>query len=216
MNDEITLYKLFSIGFLYPQEGHMAALRETSLFAESLNDVTLEALQREHSLIFSLSVAGGVPPYETEYGIKDVFMKTQNMADVSGFYRAFGMEVSKQSHERIDFIGAELELMHWLALKESHALETNRKKEARICHDAAAKFLKDHLGRWAPFLGEQIAKTSRLPFYCQLGQELATFIRAECETFGVTPDEVKQWEPSLPVAELTCDASECQTDQGVK
>lgn len=204
MSEIAETYKILSLCFHNLNEELLASLREADPFRNSLKGVSLTDLKREHTRLFSLSVAGGIPPYETEYGIKNVFMKTQQMADISGFYRAFGMEMSDSAHQRLDFIGAELELMCWLTLKEERAREKALKKEAEICRDAAQKFMSDHLGRWAPFFGEEIAKASQLPFYRRLGQNLSTFVVAECRRLGVEPKKLSGRTPEGPPAEFSC------------
>ena len=162
-----------------------------------------EDLKKEHTRLFSLTVAGGVPPYETEYGHKDIFFKTQRLADIAGFYRAFGMEIADGG--RIDFIGAELELMHWIALKEKYALEAGKKEQAQICQDAAVKFMLDHLGRWGSYFGDQLTQSARHPFYQSVGRRLSQFIEAECRRLDVQPERVTGWNPEpISTTEFEC------------
>ena len=203
MTRDIKTYKILSVCFRYPDEPLFEALKETDLFRSPLRGSSLEDLQAEYRRLFSLSVAGGIPPYETEYGHKDIFLKTQKLADIAGFYAAFGLEISESSHERIDFIGAELDLMFWLKMKEETAIEKGLSTEAQICREAQAKFMRDHLGRWAPFLGEQISKTSRQAFYRSVGQWLSRFVESECQRLGVEPDRISGWIPE-PEVELEC------------
>ncbi len=212
MSEETTLYKVLALAFLRPKEDLLKVLREVPAFRDALRDVSLETLQREYDLLFSLSVAGGLPPYETEYGLKDIFMKTQRMADISGFYRAFGMEVSTATHQRIDFIGTELELMHWLTLKESHAEAIGLQEATHLCHDAAAKFLEEHLGRWARFFGKQMIQKTQSPYYRTLGQQLCDLIDEDCRRFKIEPKQISQFEPSEPEAEFSCAGSESPND----
>ena len=169
-----------------------------------------ETLQREYLRLFSLSVAGGIPPYETEYGHKDVFFKTQRMADIAGFYRAFGMEIADA--ERADFIGAELELMHWLTFKEDKALAEGKKEEAGICRDAAVKFMQDHLGRWAGYFANQIRHNARLPFYRKVGEQLSRFTESECLRLKVEPERVTGWNPEP----ISATEFECGNETGCK
>lgn len=209
MKTSIKTYKILSACFHYPDEALYEALREIDLFRAPLKNSSSEALQKEYTRLFSLTVAGGIPPYETEYGHKDIFFKTQRMADISGFYGAFGMELSEEAKERLDFIGAELELMFWLLAKEERAMEMGRSEEARICRDAQAKFLLDHLGRWAPYFGDQVTKNSEQAFYRLLGQWLSRFIDSECCRLGVEPERVTGWNPE-PVSAVDF---ECGSDE---
>ena len=214
MRNEALNYKFLALGFRYPDESLLLALREAPWSKDSLKEVSLEDLQREHTRIFSLSVAGGVPPYETEYGRREIFRKSQELADIAGFYRAFGLEVSEGAHERIDYIGAELELMHWLALKEDYAEEKGWKEKAELCRKAAKDFLQEHLGRWAPFFGDEIVKVSNLEFYRFLGRELDRFLSSECKRRGAKPDKIHQYVPVVPEGENSCDS--CPSSSGTE
>jgi DMSO reductase family type II enzyme chaperone len=102
--------------------------------------------------------------------------RTFEMADVAGFYKAFGVEVGSGG-ERVDHITTELEFMNLLAVKESVALQEEGESEhALICRDASRAFLRDHLGRWAPRLGERLAEADVDPVYRAAGRLLGGFI----------------------------------------
>lgn len=204
MNHRIGTYKLLSLAFHYPDEGLLTALKEIPEFADALKGVTLEELIQHHNQIFSLTVGGGVPPYETEYGHRDIFMKTQRMADISAFYRAFGLEVPADKHERLDFVGAELDLMFWILLKEEMAKKSGKKTEAATCRDAAQKFLNDHLGRWATFFGEQMLQATTHPFYKQVANMLVEFVEKEGKHLNVRPEKITTWVPAPPAEEPAC------------
>lgn len=205
-----TMYKLLAVCLRIPEASWVEGIRQIDPFKKILQSVSLEELQREHTRLFSLTVAGGVPPYETEYGHKDVFFKTQRLADIAGFYRAFGFEVSDLAHERVDFIGAELELMFWLTLKEETASQKGRQADANICKEAATKFMTDHLGRWGSFFGDSLVRDSH-PFYRYLGEQLTQWVESECRRLGAEPERVTGWEPPPVTASFECglDGKEC-------
>ncbi len=194
MNDIATTYKILALAFNSPTEELVTALKATEFFGAALPpDAEVKDLLHEHTRVFSLTVAGGVAPYQLEYGDPGAFSKTQRMADIAGFYKAFGVELRVQ--ERVDHMGAELELMHWLVCKEERGVELGKEEQVQVCRDAITKFMDDHLGRWAPFFAEQLAIAALHPFYRSLGELLGEFIAAECERLGVAPDVV-----SLPAA----------------
>jgi len=204
MNDVASTYKTLALAFHRPNRELLAGLRETEVFGGVLaEDVDLDSITREYTRIFSLTVAGGIAPYELEYGDPGAFSKTQRMADVAGFYQAFGMELAAQ--ERVDYIGAELEFMQWMALKESRGREVGKDEQVRVCRDAAAEFMNDHLGRWAPFFGEQLALAARHPLYVTLGRTLGDFIKKECARLGVEPDVITLPAPQPSTGEFNCE-----------
>ncbi len=162
-----------------------------------------EDLRREHLRLFSLTVSGGISPYETEYGREEIFQKTQRLADIAGFYRAFGLEIRDGS--RVDFISAELDFMHWLQVKEGYARQKGEKEHAEICREAARKFLNDHLGRWALFFGQKIVETAEHPFFREAGEKLVRFIEEECRRLGAEPERLTERQPVIPEQEFTCE-----------
>lgn len=106
--------------------------------------------------------------------------RTFEMADVAGFYKAFGVEVGAAG-ERADHISAELEFMHLLAVKESIALQEPTAEHAEICRDASRSFLRDHLTRWAPRLGDCLVAADGDPVYGMAGRLLGDFVSFDAE-----------------------------------
>jgi len=101
---------------------------------------------------------GAVPVYETSYepGPGSSGGPTFQMADIAGFYRAFGFEVSG---ERPDHIVPELEFLALVLVKEAYALMAGDVGGAEICATARGKFVAEHLGRWLPMLRERARAT---------------------------------------------------------
>lgn len=185
-------YKILAAAFTLPEKDTLPGLRQIPALGLD-PDTGLEALRQEHTWLFTPTVAGGLPPYETEYGKAEIFRKTQMLADIAGFYRAFGLDIAESAHERVDFISAELEFMSWLACKEERAKEKGDQDNAGLCREAQAKFLRDHLGRWTGYFGETVSGQSRLPFYRGLGNWLVRFMAAECRRLDVSPETVMEF-----------------------
>src|SRR3972149_12155544 len=136
------LYEYFSVGFLYPeletfnylkehQEEARASLsflrareicQSLDAFQEMLLERTTSSLEEEYCRLFTHTISTECPPYEGEYDNSDIFQKSQAMADIAGFYRAFGLETSPSFRERPDHISAELEFMHYLTWQEAYDL----------------------------------------------------------------------------------------------
>src|SRR5512135_3758830 len=82
-----------------------------------------QALRAQYDTVFGLVVPKECPPYETEYyPTQETFGRSQQMADIAGFYRAFGIEPAQSSPERPDHLALELEFMAFLLLKKRLAL----------------------------------------------------------------------------------------------
>lgn len=200
------LYEVLAVGFAYPEEGAVERLR--GLLARTREVVTgpdlarplaklgpvLEAVDRleleaRHNALFSGSVS--CSPHETEYEA-DPFAKVRQLADVSGFYRAFGLGVSEARRTMPDFIGTELEFMSLLCRKEAYAASRGWAERAGVAAAAERDFLRDHLGRWvAAFCGGVRRETADRPgaaaFYRALAELCERFVEAEIAAFGVSP-----------------------------
>lgn len=148
----------------------------------SARAATLEELQSAYIRLFD--PVGGPFPYEAESSRGDEFAKVQTLADINGFYRAFGV---RPSNDRPDHIAAELEFMHLLALKESHAASLGQADNAAVCRDARVKFFNEHLARWTDSLLEMMRARSgenQHPFYENLMKLLQLFIESEKESLA--------------------------------
>ncbi len=152
------VYTFLAHGFLQPDSNTMdffqsctkIKIDKNEQLSNHLTDVvvaaqstTLEKLQQDYIQLFD--PVHGPFPYEVEHKKGHEFAKSQIMADIMGFYRAFGVAPST---DRADHIGAELEFMHLLTLKEAHALKAAQPDKAQLCSDAQQKFLREHLLTW--------------------------------------------------------------------
>jgi DMSO reductase family type II enzyme chaperone len=159
--------------------GASSLVSEAKALCALLADTELERLRAGHEAAFDESSRTRCAPTEMDQldGAPQLELtRTFEMADVAGFYRAFGVEVG-QSGERPDHIAAELEFMNLLAVKEAIALQLEGDGEhAEICRDASRAFLRDHLGRWAPRLGERLAASDGEPVYGHAGRLLGDFV----------------------------------------
>lgn len=102
----------------------------------------------EHGILFGHTVRSTCPPYELEYGSGEVFQQSQALADIGGFYQAFGMQLSGPLAERPDHIVPEWEFLSLLALREAQAIAGGLIDSAICCRDAQRSFLKDHAAAW--------------------------------------------------------------------
>lgn len=167
-----------------------------------INTATREELAEAHDRIYGLMLSKECPPYESEYSTQAFSVsRSHRMADVAGFYHAFGVELSDDRRERPDHIALELEFMSWLIAKESRALDAggpDAEERAEICRDAQKKFFTDHLGWWLPAfamaLRHKAGEPSATPdaaenFHVALGSVLAAFAAVERAAMDVEPPQ---------------------------
>lgn len=143
------------------------------------------SLENSFRRLFGHTARGAVPPYETEYGEDSLFLPAQEMGDLAGFYRAFGLGRRPDARERIDHIGCECEFLLVLARKESYALERDDPVMLEETRRATRLFLRDHLGRWGPAFGLKLGREDRDGFYGALGDLCQAFVGQECARVGV-------------------------------
>jgi TorA maturation chaperone TorD len=153
--------------------------REARALCDLFDDVEADRLQEGHHDAFDESSGIRCAPTEMDQlgGPPQLELtRTFELADVAGFYKAFGVEVIPGG-ERVDHIATELEFMNLLAVKESIALkEEGEGEHAQTCRDASRAFLRDHLGRWAHRLGDCLAAADGDPVYSAAGRLLGGFI----------------------------------------
>jgi DMSO reductase family type II enzyme chaperone len=160
-------------------------------------------LQAAHRRAFGLV---GSLCYETEFGLPHEFRQSQELADLAGFYRAFGFNVGGSVRERPDHLAVELEFMHILTLKEAWAREEGIAEHAEVCTDAQRKFLQDHLGRWIAPFAESLARSAEDGPYVALARFAADFIQADAERLGAHPESrpVAEMKPTPLAPDLAC------------
>jgi len=160
-------------------------------------------LAAEFARLFNPSVHANCPPYGTEYTGAHVFMRAQQLADVAGFYRAFGLRVAADFRERPDHIATELEFMQVLALKEALALARRERAHAGICRRAQARFLREQLGRWlAPYAAKLAAQGGG--FYARVAGLARDFVAKDAAQLGVEPQIGILPRVAEPEPELAC------------
>ena len=219
------LYGLLSSAFLYPDEATLSNLRGAWQEAESAiailgcPDGLLEAmeslrsrleqvspldLQSEYTGIFSHTISEECPAYETQYGQSHIFQQTQALADIAGFYKAFGLEISDECRERFDNIAVELEFMAFMAHKEAYALTSGEEEQASVCQDAERKFLSNHLGRWVGQFAMRLNEKTSDGFYPDLVEGTRAFVDFDLETKGAKASEYGGLTPVASEGEGDC------------
>ncbi|UVT16733.1 MAG: molecular chaperone TorD family protein [Nitrospira sp.] len=161
--------------------------RVESLIASECVNWQLSDLQSEHRRVFSNVITLDCPPYETLFGNDHVFAQSHVMGDISGFYKAFGVELSKDIHERLDHLSVEFEFMHFLAYKESYSRCHDVIEKTQIVVDAQKKFVKNHIGRWVPLFCRMLTKKADSGLFKLVADMTADWMEFETAFLGVTP-----------------------------
>lgn len=121
-----------------------------------------EERAQAYRAVFGLVFSKQCPPYETEYcESRDVFHRSQHMADLGGFYRAFGVQPDAGQPERADhaslIIGFASFLLQRIAMLEGETASTREKVERRkVVGDAMTAFVRDHAAWWLPTFGRAL------------------------------------------------------------
>ena len=218
------MYRAVGWSFLFPDDGvrrnvleildrlrlraeDVPPLSETLAALRRLNDydeVPLDQLRMEFDRIFGHTISAECPPYETQYTPGIIFAQTQKMGDIAGFYRAFGVRVSSEAHERPDHIAAEFEFMSMMTFREAIAMIDGNQEHLDQTREAEAKFLGEHLAPWTLSFAERLARKARAVesgFYEALALGLRHMIQSELHQAQITPADIALLEPAAPDAE---------------
>lgn len=126
------------------------------------------AWQGEHERLFACNVL--CPIHETGYIRRD---KGHVLADLAGFYRAFGVALRGEAAERQDHLVAELEFAAALLVLLARAEAEGRGEDALVTRDALRAFCDDHLGEWVLGFARRLEDTCRLEVHARLARALA-------------------------------------------
>lgn len=182
--------------------------------AESLaegSDEEPRDLQCRYDNVFGHAVRGVCPAYEMEYGLHEIIRQAADLADVAGFYKAFGLEFAEGADGRPDHISAECEFLGALCAREAYTLTHGEEKNVDICVDAERAFLKDHLARWLPAFCHRVREADPQGLYGALARFAEVFVKAECGHFDIhAGPQTLELRPTDPVAdrEISCGSTE--------
>jgi len=147
-----------------------------------------------------LLLLGECPAYETAYA--STFSRQRELADVQGFYRAFGLDAVG---ERGDHLSVECEFTSLLCLKEALARSAGLPDEADITREARKAFLGDHLGTWLSLYETDLSSCARLRLLPTAVAMLRTLIRWDAGELGLDLHEREQTARGDPEPAPACD-----------
>lgn len=181
-----------------------AVLRSVAALDDLFVRTPRDALAEDYVRIFGHTLSRECPPYETQYGMAHIFEQTQTLADLTGFYHAFGLQVRPGAGERADHLGIELEFMHVLTYKEAYALEHHGADPATRCREGQQAFARDHLGAWVEDFALRLARCAGSGPYRRYADTLRQYVQAELAYLTVVPAATKTLEPRLDRPEPPC------------
>lgn len=146
---------------------------------------------------------GRVSLHGTEYGRMRGMSKGTELAELAGFYRAFGVRLdSAGTHELQDHLAVELEFYALLLQKQRYQDEAQNAEGAEIVADARRRFLHEYLGPLAKAAAARL-EGSQGPYADVVGWAGA-LVRDECAAVGVTPIPLDFFEDPDAKEEVRC------------
>jgi DMSO reductase family type II enzyme chaperone len=215
------VYRLLAAAFAYPTVPRLTELADLSAaraadgiggpevgrglaaFAGAARQADPAAVADEYVFLFDRQPR--CPPYEGAYGAAaQMAGKSAELADIAGFYTAFGLTPAATQPDLEDHIAAELEFMSVLATKEAYAMAEGAAEGVEVLRRAQVSFLSDHLGRWAESFAADLVPATPLPYYTAAAALLAGWVRAEIDALGATPDRAAVCAPGDEEGAFSC------------
>lgn len=173
------------------------------LFADDEDVPEVDRLRSVYGSTFGIESSTSVSLYEIAYRPGGIVTNTDVLADIAGFYEAFGLSVG-EPRDRVDHLATQLEFVGELALREAYFDDTGDEDGFEIVRDAQARFLEAHLGRWVPRFRESVTETAannHVGPYDDVARILEALVAGDADRFGVDP-AVFDAEPDGPLESL--------------
>jgi TorA maturation chaperone TorD len=206
-------YRAFSLAFQTPTEAGIREMEACDAFAlladafrcldaDSTGELaacidrlreagrSVESLTAQYWRVFGHTTRGLVCACETEYGDDNKFQQPQQLADISGYYLAFGLTPPSASEVRQDHVACECEFMEFLNLKEARFIEAcegtaETAETLEVTRQAERTFLRNHLGYFGRAFASRLAAEDTGSYYAAWGALFLRFLDRECARAGV-------------------------------
>jgi TorA maturation chaperone TorD len=141
-----------------------------------------EALTATYVALFGHTTRGTICACETEYGADNTFHQPQQLADISGYYLAFGLRAATGADVRADHMAAECEFMDFISRKEALYLATrpDDAETLETAQQAGRTFLRDHLARFGRAFASRVIAEDPAGYFGALATVLFELLNAEC------------------------------------
>jgi nitrate reductase assembly molybdenum cofactor insertion protein NarJ len=224
------IWRLLSQAFAYPRPETVAQLREEDLplalavseplaapvrqaldgLAEALEGAEDGALEETYRDVLSHIHSQDCPMFETDFSSSEVWRRTQELADIAGFYRAFGVE---HPRERPDHVSVETEFLHLVTYKSAWALVQGDVEHAEICEAAERRFLAEHVFKWMPAFASRFRALMPEGPYRAVGALAQELLRSEAGRIDVCMDDSVEPSPVDPEAQALAEAGLCEQEE---
>jgi putative dimethyl sulfoxide reductase chaperone len=128
-----------------------------------------------------------------------------DLADIQGFYGAFGFTVSDTGRTSPDHLVTELEFVAALLVKQAYARFNRWDEDASVTADAVRQFLEAHLGRWTAALMARLGGNGDASVYGEAAAALDAHLVGLCEAFEAQPMPVSD----VPAISAESDQVDC-------
>lgn len=152
--------------------------------------------------------------HETAYGDgRRIAGRAIELADIAGFYTAFGLRLSEDEPDLPDHIAAELEFCSLLMLKLAWDGGRGRGERIRVVERALRRFLEDHLGRWAGALATEVRNHGTCAPYRAAADLIEALVADEVRRWRARPSSLHGGLPNdiMREDEITCPVSSAET-----
>ncbi len=194
-----TMYRLLSEALTYPCKEGMARLKVTAErlaramqeftsglqhLGETIGRSTVEALASEYVRIFERN--SPCSPREGSWNARGIGGRPALLADIAGFYAAFGLHVGEGLGDTEDHLAAELEFLGFLALKLAYAESSGNDEGVSVVREAMGAFWSEHLGGFVVPFTCALEETTTEEFYRAVARLLRAWAGRESSQLGVS------------------------------
>lgn len=169
------------------QEVGLAPARAAAERLTSFDVPGVDSLTADFVRLFGHTTRGLVCACETEYGADNQFHQPQQLADIAGYYLAFGLKPVLASDARADHAACQCEFMDVLNCKEALLLSRDALDDVTIevTRDAARMFLRDHLAHFGRAFATRLIAEDADGLFGRLGSVLLALLDAECRRLAI-------------------------------
>jgi putative dimethyl sulfoxide reductase chaperone len=205
------VYRALSLGFQMPTAERLslmgarerfatvaAALTEINRSADGAQESVAPRLASFHApdagaltasfvRLFGHTTRGLVCACETEYGDDNQFHQPQQLADIAGYYLAFGLRPVLASDARADHVACQCEFMDFLNRKEVRLLTSDAVDDETLdaTRNAARSFLRGHLGHFGRAFATRLMIADGGGLFGHLGALLSELLDTECRRLAI-------------------------------